>query len=501
MLRILIRLALPLLLVVCVDANIVTGQSTNRDVLSAQPNPADDALIIEIAASVTAYAELDMFSGAVLVARDGKVIYEGAFGEANKDHNIPNRLNTRFNIGSVGKTFTAVSIMQLAEGGKLQLSDHLSKFLPDFPFPEKDSITIRHLLTHSSGLGDYLEHKDYRCRMATIRKIEDALPLVYDQNPEFAPGERFQYSNSGFLLLGAIIEKVSNLSYPEYLQKHIFEPLGMKESGIVFEQEILPNRSIGYTKNWDGTYTANVLVIPPPCSAGGLNTTVRDLLKFDRALYDTALLSEETKAIMFSPSELRETYACGWEVKGYHGNRFVGHSGGADGVEAFFYRFIDAGYTIITLSNYDGGNGQVCSGIEAILFGQEYSLPTIADANFTLGYALQSRGKYKEAVKVFARNLNENPPHLLSLFLSANTRILGGFELEEAVVELDRYIQLADGDAWPPLSMAWGKKGYALKTLGKKKEAIQCYKKVLELDPDNANAKEKLEEMLNKQDN
>jgi CubicO group peptidase (beta-lactamase class C family) len=498
MLRSLNKLTLSLLLAVCVNANVLNAQTANSDAASVRSAPANDALTDKIAALVTAHAELDMFSGTVLVAKNGKVIYEGAFGEANKDHNVPNRLNTRFNIGSIGKTFTAVSIMQLVEAGKLQLSDPISKFLPDFPFDTKDMITIHHLLTHSSGLGDYLEHKDYRCRMATLRKIEDALPLVYDQEPDFPPGERFQYSNSAFLLLGAIIEKVSGLPYPEYLQEHIFRPLGMKESGIAFEHEILPDRSIGYTKNWDGTYTSNALSIPPPCSAGGLRTTVRDLLKFGQALYDTMLLSEETKAKMFTPSELSPTYACGWEVKEYHGNRFVGHSGGAGGIEAFFYRFIDAGYTIITLSNYDGGNGQVCSGIEAILFGREYSLPTMADANFTLGYALQSDGKYEEAVKVFARNLKSDPPHLLSLFMSANTRILGGFELEEATVELDRYIQQASPETWPPLSMAWGKKGYALKKLGKTEEAIQCYKKVLELDPDNTNAKEKLEEMLNK---
>ena len=359
-------------------------------------------------------------------------------------------------------------------------------------------LILSNLGTHSSGLGDYLEHKDNSCRAASFRKIEDALPLVYDQKPIFPPGEQFQYSNSGFLMLGAIIEKVSGLSYPEYLQEHIFSPLGMKESSITFESEILPYRSIGYTKNWDGTYTANVLSVPAPCSAGGLRTTARDLMKFDQALYDSTLLSEESKAIMFSPSQLHPTYACGWEVKEYHSNRFVGHSGGANGIEAYFYRFIDAGYTIITLSNYDGNNGQVCSSIESILFGQEYSLPTVADANFTLGYALQSRGKYEEAVKVFARNLNSDPPHLLSLFLSANSRISGGFELEEAVGELDRYIQMADKTAFPPLSMAWGKKASAFKKLGKKEEAIRCIKKVLELDPKNTWAKENLEELQGK---
>ncbi len=499
MCRVSIQLRIVFLLIVFSSTGVAFAQEDDPHATSAQSAPSRDTLARPIAALVTAYAELDMFSGTVLVAKDGKIIYEGAFGEANKDHKIPNRLITKLNIGSIGKTFTAVCIMQLWEAGKLQLSDPISRYLPEFPFPEKETITIHHLLTHTSGLGDYLEHKDYVGTIARIHMIEDVLPLVYDQKPDFPPGEKFQYSNSGYLLLGAIIEKVSGLSYPEYLQRNIFEPLHMTESGIFYEDEILPDRALGYTKNWDGTYTSNVLLIPAPCSAGGLRTTAPDLLKFDQALLGSALLSEETKAIMYSPTELRPTYACGWEVKEYVGNPFVGHSGGANGIEAYFYRFIDAGYTIITLANYDGNNGQVCSGIEALLFGQPYSLPTIADANFTLAYALQSDGKYEEAVKVFARNLDDDSPHLLSLFLSANSRILGNFELDQAVAELDRYIQLADEDVWPPLSMAWGKKGAALIKLGNITEAIKSYEKVLELEPQNKNAMEKLKEIQNDQ--
>jgi CubicO group peptidase (beta-lactamase class C family) len=282
------------------------------------------------------------------------------------------------------------------------------------------------------------------------------------------------------------------LSYSEYLQQHIFQPADMTESGLIYENEVLPNRSIGYTKNWDGSFVSNVLSVPAPCPAGGLRTTIKDLLKFDQALLGSTLLSENSKATMYATTELKSTYACGWEVKDYHVHKFVGHNGGADGIEAYFYRFVDDGYTIITLCNYDGGNGQVCTGIEAILFDQEYSLPTIVDANFTLGYDLQSKGKYREAVTVFARNLTGEKPHLLSLFLSANTRIRGEFELESALKQLDQYIQLAPENSWPPISMAWEKKGKILTKLGRTAEAIASYNTVLELDPDNSNAKEKL---------
>ena len=449
----------------------------------------------KIEALVRAHSDLDMFSGTVLVAKNGNVIYSGAFGDANKDYPVPNRLNTRYNIGSIGKTFTAVSIMQLMDAGKLELTDLLSKFLPDFPYPQKDTITIQHLLTHTSGLGDYFDHKEFSARMDSLRGIQDVLPLVYDQKPDFPAGTRFQYSNSGMLLLGAVIEEVSGMPYKEYIQRHIFEPAGMTESGIVYEEEVLPNRAIGYTKNADDTYTANILSIPPACSAGGLRTTVGDLLKFDQALYGTKLLSEESKKEMFTPSSLNTHAACGWEVKEMCGHRFVGHSGGAGGVEAYFFRFIDDGYTVVVLSNYTNGGEDVAYYIPAILFGEEYSLPTVADANFRLGYRMQSEGAFEDAVKVFARNLNSNPPHLLSLFMSANSRIQGDFELETAVAELDRYIGLAGKDAWPPISMAWRRKGTAFQKLGKSEEAIRCYEKIIELDPNDAKTKKDLDKL------
>jgi CubicO group peptidase (beta-lactamase class C family) len=458
-------------------------------------NSKNDSSEEPISELVQKFAELDMFSGTVLVAKNGQIIYEAAFGQANKDLGIPNSLHTKFNIGSIGKTFTAVAVMQLVESGKLKLSAPLSTHLPDAPFPEKDRITILHLLTHTSGLGDYLEHEDYLRSLPKISKISDVLPLVYDQIPQSRPGKAFGYSNSGYLLLGVIIEKVTGLSYSDYLRQHIFEPTGMTESGIFYENEVLPNRSIGYTKTWDGSYVSNVLSVPAPCSAGGLRTTAKDLLKFDQALIGSTLLSESSKATMYTATELRPTYACGWEIKEYHGHKFIGHSGGADGIEAYFYRFIEDGFTIVTLSNYDGGNGQVCSDIEAVLFDQDYSLPTIADANFALGYDLQSKGKYEEAVKVFARNLNGEEPHLMSLFFSANSRIRGGFELENALRELDQYIRLAPENSFPPVSMAWSRKARVFTELGRVEEAIESYEALLKLDPNNSDAKEKLKEL------
>ena len=238
----------------------------------------------DLDAIVQSYVKVGIFAGTVLVAHDGKVVYEAAVGLANRETNVPNRANTRFNIGSIGKTFTSVAILQLAEAGKLKLSDPISRFLPDIPYAEKDTITIAHLLNHSAGTGNYMAHKDFAANRGKLRTIDAYLPMIYDQPPSFAAGSRFQYSNSGMVLLGAVVEKASGQSYRDYLRDHIFKPAGMTDSSLTLEDEPLPNRSIGYTRNGDGSITANVDSVPPPSSDGGMRTTTRDMLRYDQAL-------------------------------------------------------------------------------------------------------------------------------------------------------------------------------------------------------------------------
>jgi len=465
--------------------------------MNAQMSFHDD-ISQKIAELAKANADLEMFSGTLLVAQNGAVIYEAAFGEANKDHHVPNKLETRFNIGSIGKTITAVAIMQLVQEGKLKLSETLGKFYPECPFPEKDSITIYNMLTHTSGLGDYLEHKDYLGRVSELHFVDDALPMIFDQKPSFSAGEQYQYSNTGFYLLGGIIQKVSGMPYREYIRERIFKPCGMNESDLVSEDKVLENRAIGYTQNADGSFTANILTIPAPCPAGGLRSSAGDLLKFDQAFKNEVLLSDSMKQVMFTPATLSPTKACGWEVKEFAGEHYIGHSGGADGVEAFFYRFIDSGYTVIVLSNYHNGAEELTSNIMNILFNQPYSAPTKVDANFRLGYRLQGENKLKEAALVLDRNLNGNPPHLLSLFFSANIRIRGKFEVGKAVDYLDQFLRMAGENDFPPPTVVWEQKARAFQMLGRETDAIHALEKLLELDPQNQSALEKLKKIKGK---
>ena len=226
-----------------------TSQRIQPPLKFAPPKLNDKELVREIKALMNKLAAADAFSGTLLVARDGKPLLRIAHGLASKAYNIPNRLDTKLNIASVGKMFTAIAIAQLAEQGKLSFTDTVGKHLPDYPNKEvAQKVTIHHLLTHSSGLGDTYSAK-YICRKSVLHQVSDWLALFVD-NPKplaFEPGARWQYSNQGFVLLGAIIEKVSGENFYEYVRKHIFQPAGMVNTDYYEADHDTPNLAMGYT--------------------------------------------------------------------------------------------------------------------------------------------------------------------------------------------------------------------------------------------------------------
>jgi CubicO group peptidase (beta-lactamase class C family) len=325
----------------------------------------DAALGVELNRYLDGLAAADSFSGTVLVAKDGKPVFTKAYGMANKEKATPNNLETKFDLGSMNKMFTAIAIAQLAERGKLSFTDTIGKYLPDYPNKSiADKVTIHHLLTHTSGMGSYFNQKFF-ANINSLRTVPDYLPLFADEPLAFEPGAKWQYSNSGFVVLGLIIEKISGQSYYDYVREHIFKPAGMNNTDSYERDRVIPNLAIGYTRAGENgrpdpaaPRRANTAMRPPKGSpAGGGYSTVDDLLKFSLALRDHKLLSQKYQDIVTSGKvEMGmpgRKYAYGFGEEMSNGRRIVGHNGGGPGIGANFDMIPDAGYTIVILGNYD----------------------------------------------------------------------------------------------------------------------------------------------------
>lgn len=324
---------------------------------------ANDSIIAkELDAFVKNLVTEDKFSGAVLIAKDDKPIFQKAYGLASKDFNVPNQINTKFNVASMGKMFTGIAVAQLAEQKKLSFDDFIGRHLPDYPKEVASRVTIHHLLTHTSGLGSYWKDEFHEANHARFRTIQDFFPLFVNDAPSFPPGTKWAYSNTGFMLLGAIIEKVAGQSYFTYVKENVFRRAGMNDTDFYEADRITPNLAVGYTKQnrylRDVAEWTNTLFISPVKggAAGGAYSTAEDLLRFSLALRQNKLLSPEmTNTALTGKVEytLTRKYAYGFANDIVNGQRIIFHDGGANGISTEFDFYPDIGYTIIVLSNYD----------------------------------------------------------------------------------------------------------------------------------------------------
>lgn len=309
-------------------------------------------------------SDADVFSGAVLLAKNGEIIYKGAFGHANKDFNVPNRVDSKFNLGSMNKMFTAVAIAQLVEKGKLSFDDPLSKFIPDFPNAEAaKKIQIKHLLSHTAGLGGYFSPRYDSMSRAKLRTVDDMLKLAREDEKDiaFEPGSRWRYSNTGMMVLGKVIEIVSGQSYFDYVRENIHKPSGMMNTDCYELDKVNKNLAVGYDKQysdagvaWSNNIFAHVMRGGPQ---GGGYSTVEDLLKFDQALRQGKLISPAMFKTLASPKpELNSPdYGYGFAVNAARG--VVGHSGGFPGINSNLDIYTESGWTAIVMSNYSRGAG------------------------------------------------------------------------------------------------------------------------------------------------
>jgi D-alanyl-D-alanine carboxypeptidase len=332
-----------------------------------------DEIPEKLAAYMDAASKGQGFHGSVLVAKDGKVLLAKGYGLANAEHDVPNTAETKFRLGSITKQFTATAILLLQDQGKLKVEDPISKHLTDAP-KAWEKVTIHHLLTHTSGIPSYTDDPAYGKSMTKPETVDSMIARFKDKPLEFEPGSKFHYDNSGYFLLGAILEKVSGKSYEAFLKQAIFEPLEMKDTGYDRPATVLPKRASGYDRTGDGLANAPYLDMNQPFAAGSLYSTVGDMFKWDRALKAGKLLSKESMAAMFTP--FKDKYAYGWATGDHKGHKRVGHGGGINGFATDFERFPDDDVCVVVLCNVLPANpGKVAADLASIVFGETVAPP------------------------------------------------------------------------------------------------------------------------------
>jgi CubicO group peptidase (beta-lactamase class C family) len=320
------------------------------------------------------YLSDGQFMGSVLVARGDQVLFSKSYGSANLEWNVPNTPATKFRLGSITKQFTAAAVLLLEEQGKLNIQDPIKKYLADSP-PAWDQITIYQVLTHTSGIPSITNSSEYSKLEVLPLTPSQNIDKIRDQPLEFKPGSQFKYSNSGYILLGYLVEKVSGQSYQDFLQKNIFTPLGMKDSGCDSNSAIIPRRASGYSPGQEGPQNAGFVHMSVPFSAGALFSTTEDLLRWEQGLFGGKLLSAASLAKMTTP--FKSNYALGLAMSTVNGRKQISHGGGIEGFNTYLAYFPDTKLTVAVLANLNGNAPQqIADKLAAIAFGDTVVLPS-----------------------------------------------------------------------------------------------------------------------------
>ncbi len=437
------------------------------------------------------------FNGSVLVAENGKIIYKGAYGQANMEWDIPNTPDTRFRLGSITKQFTATIVMQLVEQGKIKLDAKLSDYLPDYRKDTGEKVTIHHLLTHTSGIPSYTGQPGFFQNVSrNPYKVDEFVKKYASGDLEFEPGSKFRYNNSGYFLLGAIIERVTGKPYEQVLKQNIFDPLGMKNTGYDHYATIIAKRASGYIKTPDGYLNAPYLDMSIPYAAGSLYSTVEDLYLWDQALYTDKVLSAQSKALMYKP--FLEDYAYGWVVTNasFKQNdqpvQVITHDGGINGFTTTIVRFPKEKNLIVMLDNTNSEYlNRLSDSIAKIVYNQPYEPPkmsiipvlnqTIAEKGIEAGVA-----QYRELKAKQAATYDFAEPELNRL----GYQLLQSGKAREAIE-----IFKLNVEAYPQGFNTYDSLAEAYVAIGERELAKQNYRKSLELNPNNTSAVEALKRL------
>lgn len=377
-----------------------------------QPAVANQDTALGVDRYMDALVKAGWFNGSILIARDGQVIVNKAYGMANFELDAPNTVQTKFRLGSITKPFTAMATMLLVERGKLNLQDSICKYLDECPAGWQH-ISIHHLLSHTSGLAKHDKAGDYLKTAMMPMSVTQLIDRFKNQPADFKPGERFDYNNNGYILLGYVIEKVSGQSYEAFLRDNIFAPLKMSDSGYDNHDPIIKNRASGYRSEDGKLLNAAYVDQSQPFSAGALYSTTGDLMRLDQALYGGKFLSPKSLEAMFTPPA--GNYGYGWFVNKQFNRRAISHPGGLPGFSAMITRFPDDKVLIVLLSNLE--NSKVIragNDLAAIVFGEKYEIP----ANKV---AVNINPKVLEA---YAGDYEDRPGRVTSILVQNGTLML-----------------------------------------------------------------------------
>jgi CubicO group peptidase (beta-lactamase class C family) len=331
----------------------------------------------QLDAFIARYHELGLFNGSALVAQNGQPILRKGYGEANMEWHIPNTPDTRFRLGSITKQFTATLVMQMVEKGEIDLSAPISRYLPDYPNPNGDRITIHQLLNHTSGIPGYTELPGFGSPRAT-QKPAEFIKIFSHLDLLFEPGTKYSYSNSGYFLLGVILEKLCEKPYEQLLRERIFDPLGMHQSGYDSTTPLVEKRASGYDRSLDGIANTEYLDMTEPFSAGSLFSSVDDLLLWDQALYGEKVLTGASKEKMFTPGLKNYGYAL---VIHKGAVTTIEHGGGINGFNTQMTRDIEPKRLYVLLNNTGGAPlVEMVDGLRAILDGKPAPMPKTPSA-------------------------------------------------------------------------------------------------------------------------
>ncbi|NIR48310.1 serine hydrolase [candidate division KSB1 bacterium] len=445
------------------------------------------------------------FNGTALIAERGKVIYKKGFGYANMEWQIPNDIDTKFRIGSITKQFTAMLIMQLVEAGEISVDAKITDYLPNYRKDAGDRVTIHHLLTHTSGIPSYTGLPGFWSDSTRNHyDVDYVVENFCSGDLEFEPGSKYRYNNSGYYLLGAIIEAVTGKPFSEVLRERILAPLGMKNTNIDDQSEILEKRASGYVKQLTEYVKDPYFFMRNAYAAGAMYSTVGNLYKWDQALYTDKLLSQEYRQLIFKPHVPAlgtASYGYGWVINkmplanSSDSVKVIAHGGGINGFNTLIARFVEDKHLVVLLNNTGSARlNDMCQGIVNILYDRPAILPKLSIAETMLKTLLEKN--LQAAINQYhdlktngedKYDFRENELNRLGYQLLGIDRVADAIKIFKLNVE-----------AYPEAFNPYDSLGEAYMIKGDYELAIENYKKSIELNPDNTNGIQMLEKIKEK---